>query len=255
MFNTKLSYKEIFNNRADSYHKAMLDWPEARNQEFEAILEGLDIRAQDVVVDLPSGGGYLSWYIPDCVLHHVETSELFAELCHSKSPYPLHIAELNQLPFADNSVDFVLSLAGLHHTENKTELFNEVFRILKPGGQFVLADAAKNSVTARFLDGWMANHNSMGHNGWYFDQNTEKQLIAANLESIQVEDKNYYWLYDNPAEAAKYCKLMFGIDLAEIDEIEKALHQHLGFEQYGDATGLKWQLRFISCFKADHQIA
>ena len=249
MFNSKLSYKDIFNNRADSYHKAMLDWPSARDQEFEAILQGLHIAPQDIVVDLPAGGGYLSWYLPDCQLHHIETSELFAELCHSKSPYPLDIADLNNLPFQDNSVDYVLSLAGLHHTENKAELFNEVYRVLKPGGQFVLADASEGSATANFLDGWMGKHNSMGHNGWYFDKTTEQSLLDNSFQITGIADKNYHWCFDTKQQAAQYCKLMFGIDLASESDIEKALGSLLGFSSLKDRVGLNWQLRFINCTK------
>lgn len=249
MFDTKRSYKDIFNQRADSYHEAMLRWPTARDQEFYAILDGLDVKPHQRVIDLPSGGGYLSWYASACELHHVETSELFAELCHSKSPYPSHITDLTDLPFEDNSADVVLSLAGLHHTENKSELFNELFRVLKPGGQLILADAAEGSVTARFLDGWMAAHNSMGHKGWFFNHTTIEQITEAGFSIDSVIDRHYHWCYETVEEAAQYCKLMFGIDLATIDQIVSALNVELGFTPLDSGVGLNWQLRFIRSTK------
>lgn len=46
------------------------------------------------------------------------------------------------LPFEDNSFDRVLSSLMIHHltTENKRLAFKEVFRVLKPNGEFHLAD-------------------------------------------------------------------------------------------------------------------
>lgn len=249
MFDTAPSYKDIFNKRADSYHQAMLQWPNARDKEFQALLENLDISAEDKVIDIPSGGGYLSWYVNQAQLHHIETSETFAQLCHSKSPYPLTICELDKLPFNDDSIDFVLSLAGLHHTETKLGLFQQINRILKPGGRCMLADAKKGSKTAVFLDGWMADHNSMGHKGWYFDSETADELVSSGLIVDKIETKDYHWKFDSVSQAAQYCQLMFGIDQASLKDIENALLEHLGGTQDSSNFLLNWQLDFISCHK------
>lgn len=249
MFDSAPSYKDIFNKRAATYHQAMLQWPNARDEEFKALLENVDISSEDKVIDIPSGGGYLSWYIKQAQLHHIETSEIFAQLCHSKSPYPLTICELHQLPFNDNSIDFVFSLAGLHHTETKLGLFQQINRILKPDGRCILADARKDSKTALFLDGWMAKHNSMGHRGWYFDSATEDELKSAGLIVDKIETKEYHWKFGSISQAAKYCQLMFGIDKASLKNIEDALLEHLGGIQTPSSFLLNWQLDFISCHK------
>lgn len=50
-----------------------------------------------------------------------------------------------QLPYADNSFDRVLSSLFFHHLtrENKDRTLNEVFRILRPGGELHVADFGK----------------------------------------------------------------------------------------------------------------
>ncbi len=255
MFDSADSYQNIFNQRADAYHQAMLNWPDAREQEFRAILQGLDIRAGTRVLDIPAGGGYLAGYLPDNVrLHHLETSELFARLfdqhCHSGSCHPLSLCSLDDLPLPDNSIDIALSLAGLHHTQDKRPLFAELYRCLCPGGTLVLADAHADSATARFLDGWVNTHNSMGHHGWYFDQQTTEQLRNSGFDDIKNENRDYHWCFDSVLQAGEYCKLMFGIDRAEAADVSEALSHELGFDRLTDGRiGLRWQLNFITAHK------
>jgi SAM-dependent methyltransferase len=251
MFTPAKTYQEIFNQRADAYHKAMLNWPRARDQEFLAGLQGLNLVPGATLLDIPSGGGYLASYLPpDINIIHLETSELFAELGHAGSQREFRLCALDQLPIADNSADIAISLAGLHHTENKQPLFAELYRTLKTGGQCVIADAGEGSPTARFLDGWLNQHNSMGHQGWYLNHHTLHQLEACGFGEIRRETRHYHWLYDSREDAARYCQLMFGIDLAQPAEIEQALADSLGFEQKSDGrTGLRWQLDFITAVK------
>jgi len=251
MFERPLSYKDIFNKRADAYHKAMLDWPNARAEEFEAILENLVFREDTHVIDIPAGGGYLANYLPkETKLIHLETSELFTELGHSGSTHPLKLCSLNALPIQDASVDIALSLAGLHHTEDKTSLFKEIFRCLSAGGKCVIADAGANSPVAIFLDGWLSDHNSMGHAGWYLDSSTTDELTKIGFTSISKETRSYHWTFSSKEEAGAYCKLMFGIDLANIEDIANALNAHLGFDSLPNGNvGLKWQLDFITATK------
>lgn len=45
-----------------------------------------------------------------------------------------------QWPFADESFDVVFSKDALLHTEDKTTLYTEMRRVLKPGGQIIYAD-------------------------------------------------------------------------------------------------------------------
>lgn len=47
--------------------------------------------------------------------------------------------------FPDNHFDLVYSHGVLHHTTNMQKAFNEVYRIIKPGGQFILMLYAKSS--------------------------------------------------------------------------------------------------------------
>lgn len=49
-------------------------------------------------------------------------------------------SELESLPLESRTVNLVISNCTLNHAENKQKVWNEVYRILKKGGRFVVSD-------------------------------------------------------------------------------------------------------------------
>jgi len=59
------------------------------------------------------------------------------------------IADLVEIPFPDNNFDFIISLAVLHFSENRAhfkKLFEELVRVLKPGGTLFIRMTTKHTL-------------------------------------------------------------------------------------------------------------
>ncbi len=57
------------------------------------------------------------------------------------------------LPLADDSFDSVVILGGIHHVPDRQALFQQAFRILKPGGMFVWREPVNDFWLWKFLRG------------------------------------------------------------------------------------------------------
>ena len=48
--------------------------------------------------------------------------------------------DAENLPFKDNYFDIVYSWGVIHHSEDTEQVVKEIYRILKPGGHFLISD-------------------------------------------------------------------------------------------------------------------
>lgn len=68
------------------------------------------------------------------------------ELNNFKGKGYVYQADAENIPFKDNSFDYILSYGVLHHSENTQQAFDEIYRVLKPKGKFFIMVYNKDSI-------------------------------------------------------------------------------------------------------------
>lgn len=248
MFQT---YEEIFAERAASYHHAMTQCPDARAKEFNLAVTLAAPSVGDTVCDVPSGGGYLRRYMSDPEIGYlgVETSRFFAEHCYLKPNDHVILSALENVAVNRASIDICISLAGIHHLPDKPLFFREVTRLLKPGGRFLLADVETGTASDRFLNHFVHETNSMGHDGDFLSSKTRDELGDAGLVILDDDLKSYTWDFESEALMGQFCQNLFGIDRVDADAVVAGIEDILGYEKDKGAVRMNWGLSFIVATK------
>jgi ubiquinone/menaquinone biosynthesis C-methylase UbiE len=63
--------------------------------------------------------------------------------------------DVQQIPFADGSVDLVVSTLSLHHWNDPVAVLDEVARVLRPGGSFLVFDLRRDLSAPVWLLLWV----------------------------------------------------------------------------------------------------
>jgi ubiquinone/menaquinone biosynthesis C-methylase UbiE len=110
-----------------------------------------DIKPGDTVVDLGSGAGNDAFVARAIVGSRGRvigidmTQDMIdrANINKMKLGFDnveFHLADIEDLPFAENSVDVVLSNCVLNLVPSKKKAYSEIYRVLKPGAHFCVSD-------------------------------------------------------------------------------------------------------------------
>ena len=55
------------------------------------------------------------------------------------------VGSFDNIKIADNSLDFIISMGSLHHSEDREKTLRELFRVLKKGGYLIACERASNN--------------------------------------------------------------------------------------------------------------
>jgi SAM-dependent methyltransferase len=114
-----------------------------------------DLKAGERVVDLGSGAGFDAFLAAksvgpegrvigvDMTLEMISKAKKNAERLHVAN-VEFRLARIEKLPVADNSVDVVLSNCVINLSPDKNAVYEEMFRVVKPGGRISISDILRS---------------------------------------------------------------------------------------------------------------
>ena len=98
-------------------------------------------------------------------------------------------AALEALPLEDESVDLVISNCTINHADDKDRVWAEIYRVLKPGGRFVVSDIYSiEEVPAEFRTDPQAVAECWA--GSVTRPQYLEQLRRAGFEGIRIEEES-----------------------------------------------------------------
>ena len=138
-------------------HMALMRWLVARR--------AAAMQSQGQAVDLGCGPGYLVLELvrqaPELHVTGLDLSEEMlaeAETYVRQSGLEERVAfakgDVQQIPLEDGSLDLVVSTLSLHHWSDPVAALNEVARVLRPGGSFLIADLRRDLAPPFYLLIW-----------------------------------------------------------------------------------------------------
>jgi len=114
-----------------------------------------DLKPGETVLDLGSGAGFDAFLAAerigdsgkvigvDMTLEMVEKARINAENLNISNVEFRH-GEIEKLPVPDSSVDVVISNCVINLSPNKSTVFGEIYRSLKPGGRIIISDILRS---------------------------------------------------------------------------------------------------------------
>jgi ubiquinone/menaquinone biosynthesis C-methylase UbiE len=112
-----------------------------RNQ----LLEKIDITKGKRILDMASGTGYLAERLDVVDLVCTDISIEMIRRARAKSKGDFVLADAHRLPFRDEVFDAVVSSFALHEVAQPSDVMEEMFRVLEPGGEIAVMDVVQQT--------------------------------------------------------------------------------------------------------------
>jgi ubiquinone/menaquinone biosynthesis C-methylase UbiE len=131
------------------------------------VRRALALASQGQALDLGCGPGYLAVELAaqapglgvtgiDLSPAMLKRARAHAQLAGMEARVEFKQADAQRIPVPDHSFDLVVSSLSLHHWADPVAVFDEVARILRPGGSFLIRDLRRDLDAPSWLGLWFA---------------------------------------------------------------------------------------------------
>lgn len=244
----KLDYTTIFSFRGRAYNEAMMAYPDARENERAAMIRLFDLSADDHLLDVPAGGGYLADGIAkrfgsDIRVTCLEPAKEFGAIIDPA--FTVLNAPMLEVPSPAASYTALGSLAGLHHVTDRRPTFEEWSRLLTPHAQLAVADVPHGSTTGAFLNGFVDQHTPQGHDGYFIQDGEFTDMMAkTGFEPMSEDIIQVPWIFPTREAVGEFCKKLFFLETASAAEVTQGIEDSVGLihDSQNDRWLMNWEL-------------
>lgn len=142
-------------------------WPQMRLLRWYVVRRIKNLVQRGEAVDIGCGPGHLIFdlarQVPDLQLTGVDMSaevlaqaETYAAQYHFGDSVTFKKGSAQAVPFPDETFDLVVSTLSLHHWREPLPVLDEVVRILRPGGAFLIFDLRRDMAAPFYMLLWFA---------------------------------------------------------------------------------------------------
>lgn len=154
-FPRKASVEGLENPAAVQAYDQIMRWPQFRFLRRMILGELKKHKPKGIIVDVGCGPGYLITVIgksfPQLRIIGVDIAEEMIQVAtHNLSSLGFgervrfRQGNVQKLPFEDNTVDLAVTTFSLHHWRDPKQALQEIYRVLKPGGQLLIFDLRRD---------------------------------------------------------------------------------------------------------------
>lgn len=190
--------------------------PKDRPASIRALAARLDIGPGDVVADIGAGRGGDTWVFADIVgpsgtvyaeeITENQVKSLKAEVEKRKLTQVRPVlgrADSPELPAA--SVDLAYMRLVYHHISKPREMLREIWRVLKPGGHFVVVDRLPGT-----LRDWVPREQRASKHFWIAETTVVREAreegflyVACADELCEAKDNPFVLIFQRPPEPSE----------------------------------------------------
>jgi ubiquinone/menaquinone biosynthesis C-methylase UbiE len=218
--------KELYNNWHEKRGKAESDDHVLNDPWYQTVMRLLPDLSEKKVLEIGAGrGAFAIWMAqkyPTASIVASDFSEKAIAIAQNKisdSTYNnLHfeVANAEDLQYPDKHFDLVISCETMEHVLDPQAMANEIYRVLKPGGGFILTtENYLNGMLINWIKAWITKRpfNSgsgiQPHENFFLFFKVANYFKRAGMLLTHTESNHYQWLLLPGVNPASLCTKNF----------------------------------------------
>ncbi len=262
MVTTRRTETEFNQIRSQMYEEAIVQYPQARNSDIEAMKTYLAPKKGERILGIGEGNGYFTNSILESI--GMEGFYLVTDPSQSQldnlsrrqnaSNLEVQIAGAEEINVVQTSFDKAWSFGAFHHCSNQTQAMKNIYIALKQGGRAVICDVFQGSKLAEHFDTQVARYCNTGHEVKFLSDAFARSLCylaGFKDENVKIEELPQKWIFDSEHELGDFIyklhamTLFPGTEKDKVNETLKGCRDILGIKHKGDKIVLNWPMKCL----------